>query len=135
MQALLHREGYIPTRYQGAQAVFNAQTKTLTLKGKPAGVNREQTILVGDSIIYSDSTKIIVARGDTVILRDPEQQAADVIARGEMSYNVELHRDLLTIRGRAAHGNDHFRLATFTFFSDNHALRAGFLTHHCRQLA
>jgi len=96
MQALLHREGYIPTRYQGAQAVFNAQTKTLTLKGKPAGVNREQTILVGDSIIYSDSTKIIVARGDTVILRDPQQQAADVIARGEMAYNVELHRGVVT---------------------------------------
>ncbi|MFL5482690.1 MAG: twin-arginine translocase subunit TatC [Gemmatimonadaceae bacterium] len=96
MQALLHREGYTPTRYQGAQAVFNVQTKTLTLKGKPAGVNREQTILVGDSIIYSDSTKIIVARGDTVILRDPQQQAADVIARGEMAYNVELHRGVVT---------------------------------------
>jgi sec-independent protein translocase protein TatC len=96
MQSLLRREGYTPTRYQGAQAVFNAQTRTLTLKGKPAGVNRDQTILVGDSIIYSDSTKIIIARGDTVILRDPQQQAADVIARGEMAYNVELHRGVVT---------------------------------------
>ncbi len=96
MQSLLHREGYTPTRYQGAQAVFNAQTRTLTLKGKPAGVNRDQTILVGDSIIYSDSTKVIVARGDTVILRDPQQQAADVVARGQMAYNVELHRGVVT---------------------------------------
>jgi len=96
MEALMHREGYTATRYQGAQAIFNAQTHTLELKGSPAGVNREQTVLVGDSITYSDSTKIIVARGDTVILRDPEQQAADVIARGQMAYNVEQHRGVVT---------------------------------------
>ncbi|HJQ11579.1 MAG TPA: twin-arginine translocase subunit TatC [Gemmatimonadaceae bacterium] len=96
MEALMRREGYTATRYQGAQAIFNAQTRTLELQGSPAGVNRAQTVLVGDSITYSDSTKIIVARGDTVILRDPEQQAADVIARGQMAYNVELHRGVVT---------------------------------------
>ncbi|HEX6627742.1 MAG TPA: twin-arginine translocase subunit TatC, partial [Gemmatimonadaceae bacterium] len=96
MAALMKREGYVATRYQGTQAVFNAQTRTLQLRGNPAGVNREQTVLVGDSITYSDSTKIIIARGDTVILRDPQQQAADVIARGEMAYNVELHRGVVT---------------------------------------
>ena len=51
---------------------------------------------MGDSIIYSDSTKIMIARGDTVILRDPQRQAADVVARGEMAYNVELHRGVVT---------------------------------------
>ncbi|MEA2761445.1 MAG: hypothetical protein QOD47_729, partial [Gemmatimonadaceae bacterium] len=61
-----------------------------------AGVQRDQTVLVGDSIIYSDSTKIMVARGDTVILRDPTRQAADVIARGRMAYNVALHRGCVT---------------------------------------
>ncbi|HJQ12875.1 MAG TPA: twin-arginine translocase subunit TatC [Gemmatimonadaceae bacterium] len=96
MEALMKREGYTATRYQGTQAVFNAQTHTLELKGAPAGVNREQTVLVGDSITYSDSSKIIVARGDTVILRDPEQQAADVIARGQMAYNIEEHRGVVT---------------------------------------
>ena len=95
MQALMSRQGYTATRYQGDQAVFNAQSHTLQLRGKKAGVSREQTVLVGDSIVYSDSTKIIVARGDTVILRDPEQQAADVIARGRMAYNVELHRGVV----------------------------------------
>jgi lipopolysaccharide assembly outer membrane protein LptD (OstA) len=96
MRALMARPGYTATRYQGDQAVFNAQTRTLQLSGKKAGVNREQTVLVGDSITYNDSTKVIVARGDTVILRDPQQQAADVVARGEMAYNVELHRGIVT---------------------------------------
>jgi len=96
MRLLMARPGYTATRYQGDRAVFNAQTRTLQLRGKKAGVSREQTVLVGDSIVYSDSTKIIVARGDTVILRDPQQQAADVYARGQMSYNVELHRGVVT---------------------------------------
>jgi hypothetical protein len=95
MRALMTRPGYTATRYQGDVAVFNAQTHTLELKGKKAGVSRDQTVLVGDSIIYNDSTKIMVARGDTVTLRDPQQQAADVIARGRMAYNVELHRGVV----------------------------------------
>jgi lipopolysaccharide export system protein LptA len=95
MTALMARQGYTATRYQGDKAVFNAQTHTLQLNGKKAGVNRDQTILVGDSILFNDSTKIVVARGDTVILRDPEQQAADVVARGRMAYNVELHRGVV----------------------------------------
>ena len=91
----MQRQGYSATRYQGDKAVFNAQTHTLQLNGKKAGVNRDQTVLVGDSIVFNDSTKIVVARGDTVILRDPQQQAADVIARGRMAYNVELHRGVV----------------------------------------
>src|SRR5665811_2285928 len=66
MRVLMTRPGYSATRYQGDVAVFNAQTHTLELKGKRAGVSRDQTVLVGDSIIYNDSTKIMVARGDTV---------------------------------------------------------------------
>jgi hypothetical protein len=96
MRALMTRPGYSATRYQGDVAVFNAQTHTLELKGKKAGVSRDQTVVVGDSIIYNDSTKIMVARGETVILRDPEQQAADVVAHGQMAYNVELHRGVVT---------------------------------------
>ena len=98
MKELMARQGYTATRYQSQRAVFNAQTRTLNLQGEKAtkaAVNREQTVLVGDSIVYNDSTKIIVARGDTITLRDPEQQAADVIARDEMAYNVELHRGVV----------------------------------------
>jgi LptD protein len=96
MRVLMTRPGYTATRYQGDKAVFNAQTHSLQLNGKKAGVNRDQTILVGDSIVFNDSTKIVVARGDTVILRDPQQQSADVLARGQMAYNVELHRGVVT---------------------------------------
>jgi hypothetical protein len=96
MKALMSRPGYSATRYQGDQAVFNAQTRSLVLEGKKAGVNRDETVLVGDSIIYNDSTKVVVARGDTVILRDPSQQSADVIARGRMAYNIEEHRGSVT---------------------------------------
>ncbi|HET7612503.1 MAG TPA: putative LPS assembly protein LptD [Gemmatimonadaceae bacterium] len=96
MQALMKREGYTATRYQGDTAIFDARTHNLELKGVKSGVNREQTVLVGKTITYSDSTKIIIARGDTVILRDPEQQAADVIARGQMVYSVALRRGCVT---------------------------------------
>jgi lipopolysaccharide assembly outer membrane protein LptD (OstA) len=96
MKVLMARPGYAATRYQADQVVFDARTRLLHLKGKKAGVQRDQTVLVGDSIVYSDSTKIIVARGDTVILRDPSRQAADVIARGRMAYNVTLHRGCVT---------------------------------------
>ena len=99
MKELMARPGYTATRYQGAQAVFNAQTRALVIqgaKGIKTGVSRDQTVLVGDSITYNDSTKIVIARGDTVILRDPQQQAADVIASGQMAYNVELHRGVVT---------------------------------------
>lgn len=96
MKALMARPGYTATRYQGDKVVYDAQTGTLNLLGKKAGVNRDQTVLVGDTISFNDSTKIVVARGDTVILRDPSQQSADVIARGRMAYNIAAHRGTVT---------------------------------------
>ena len=133
MESLMTRPGYSATKYQGDQVVFNVQTRTLALKGKKAGVSRDQTVLVGDSIIYSDSTKIMIARGDTVILRDPQHQAADVVARGEMAYNVELHRGVVTnistsvesgqtwfVRGKeAAFVSDTTRGKETTFYAKN----------------
>ncbi|HMF87907.1 MAG TPA: putative LPS assembly protein LptD, partial [Gemmatimonadaceae bacterium] len=96
MEALMSRPGYSATKYQGDVVVFNALTRTLQLKGNPSGVTKDQTVLVGDSITYNDSTKIMIARGDTVILRDPQRQAADVVARGQMAYNIETHRGIVT---------------------------------------
>src|SRR3982751_3507427 len=96
MEALMKRPGYSATRYQGDSAVFDARTHNLQLIGNKAGVNRDQTVLVGRTIVYSDSTRILVARGDTVILRDPEQQAADVIARGQMIYSLSLRQGCVT---------------------------------------
>jgi lipopolysaccharide transport LptD-like protein len=95
MQALMARPGYTATRYQGDQVIFDARTRTLEIRGR-AGVGREQTVLVGDSILYNDSTKIMIARGDTVVLRDPSRQTADVVARGRIIYNVALRRGCVT---------------------------------------
>jgi lipopolysaccharide assembly outer membrane protein LptD (OstA) len=94
MQALMKRPGYSATGYQGDMAVFNAQTHASGSQGKgwrqsgSDGARRRQHHL-------QRLTKIVVARGDTIILRDPQQQAADVVARGRMAYNVELHRGVV----------------------------------------
>jgi hypothetical protein len=89
---LLNRKGYEVTRYQGMKVVFNAKTRTLYLEGGPAGVGRNGTILVGDTITYNDSTKVVLALGDTLILRDPSRGSSDVIALHQMRYNVESQR-------------------------------------------
>ena len=95
-QALLSRQGYDATRYQGVRVRFDARNRTLYLEGEPAGVGRGPTILVGDTIVYNDSTKIVVARGDTLILRDPSQGTSDVVAIGRLSYNVAERRGTVT---------------------------------------
>ena len=108
MKVLMSRPGYSATRYQADKVIFDARTRLLNLKGKKAGVERDKTVLVGDSIVYNDSTKIIVARGDTVILRDPSRQAADVIARGLMAYDVVLHRGCVTNVSTAVEAGQHW---------------------------
>ena len=95
-KALLSKPGYEATRYQGVRVHFDAKTKVLYLEGEPAGVSRAQTLLVGDTIVYNDQTKLVVARGDTLILRDPTQSTADVVSLGELRYNVEAHRGSVT---------------------------------------
>jgi lipopolysaccharide assembly outer membrane protein LptD (OstA) len=90
MRELLDRDGYRKVQYQGDTVKFDAVTRLLTLKGKPSAVQRDETMLVGDSIVYNDSTKRVVALGDTVLLRDPTQQDADdFIANGRIEYDLE----------------------------------------------
>ncbi|HEU4642877.1 MAG TPA: putative LPS assembly protein LptD [Gemmatimonadaceae bacterium] len=96
MSALLARSGYVSTRYQGKRAVFDAQHRKLTLSGK-AAVQREQTILVADTIVYDDSTKIVRAAsppGDTIVLRDPSQGTGDLVALGGLEYDILQHRGI-----------------------------------------
>jgi len=92
MRALMERRGYSATRYQGERVVFDAKTRTLDLSGDPAAVGRGATLVVGDTILYSDVTKLIVVRGDTNILRDPSQNAEDVVSRGVLTYNIATRR-------------------------------------------
>lgn len=89
---LMKRPGYRATRYQGDNVIFNAESKALRIQGKPAAVGREQTVVIGDTVLYNDSTKFVTALGDTVVLHDPSQQTADVIARGKVTYNTALGR-------------------------------------------
>ncbi|MCA2986868.1 MAG: LPS-assembly protein LptD [Gemmatimonas sp.] len=90
MRALLDKEGYSKVQYQGDTVKFNAGTRLLTLKGKPSAVQRDETMLIGDSIQYNDSTKRVVATGDTVLLRDPQaQETDDFIANGMIEYDLE----------------------------------------------
>ena len=90
MRALLDKDGYRKVRYQGDTMKFNAASRLLVLKGKPSLVQREETMLAGDSIAYDDSTKRVVATGDTVLLRDPEaQDADDFVANGRIEYDLE----------------------------------------------
>lgn len=96
MRALLTRPGYSVTRYQGVTVTFDARSRTLYLEGEPAGVGRGVVLLVGDTITYNDSTKVVLARGDTLVLRDPERGTADVVALGQMRYNVESRRGSVT---------------------------------------
>ena len=96
MTALMQRREYTATRYQGDKVTFNAATKAITIVGRRAGVSREGAIIVGDTITYNDSTKIVVALGDSLVLRDPNQGGDDVTSRGRIAYNVESRRGLVT---------------------------------------
>ena len=98
--ALLTRSGYSATRYQGLNVSFDAKRRILYLEGSAkegrAAVGRAGTLLVGDTITYNDSTKSILALGDTLILRDPSRGSDDVVARGRMAYNVDQRRGTVT---------------------------------------
>jgi lipopolysaccharide assembly outer membrane protein LptD (OstA) len=94
--ALINRPGYRATRYQGDTVVFDAQNKKLRIEGEPAAVGREQTIVVGDTILYDDLAEVVTAISDTVILHDPSKQSADIISHGRVTYNISRQRGTLT---------------------------------------
>ena len=97
MGALLGRSGYTITRYQSKDAQLNSGRHELKLSGK-AAVERVQTTLVADTIIYSDSLKILRATApmeDTIYLRDPSQGTADLLAQGRLEYDLRRHFGLV----------------------------------------
>ena len=95
MRALMDKEGYRSVQYQGDTVKFDAGTRILVLKGKPSAVQRDETMLIGDSIQYNDSTKKVVAIGDTVLLRDPAaQDADDFVANGQIEYDLETRQGM-----------------------------------------
>jgi hypothetical protein len=96
MEALQRRPGYRVTRYQGDTVVFLTTEHLLRLGGLPSAVQRDRTILVGAKITYNDSTQVVAAMGDTVILRDPEQSNDDLRASGTIKYSIPESRGVVT---------------------------------------
>jgi hypothetical protein len=97
MAALLARTGYTTTRYQGKDAQLNSPRHELKLSGK-AAVERVQTTLVADTILYNDSLRIMRATApfaDTIYLRDPSQGTADLLAQGRLEYDLRRHFGLV----------------------------------------
>ncbi len=88
MTSLLDRQGYAVTKYQGNRVVFDADKHTMFLIGKRAAVQRDSATLIGDTITFNDSTQLIEARGDTVVLRDPAQGPDDVVSIGRIRYDI-----------------------------------------------
>jgi hypothetical protein len=91
MRELLERPGYTSTRYQGETVTFDAGNRAINLVGE-AAVGRDQTVLVGDTVIYNDSTQIVRALGDTVVLRDPARGPDDLTSSGHIVYNIGQRR-------------------------------------------
>lgn len=95
IDSLLVRSGYTITRFQGRTVTFDASRKVLTLirdDSARAAIGRDQTIMVSDTIIYDDSTKVVRARGAENVLRDPSRGGDDVVSRGTMYYNTTERR-------------------------------------------
>ncbi|MBX9928945.1 MAG: hypothetical protein K2X99_08530, partial [Gemmatimonadaceae bacterium] len=93
-EALLKREGYQSVRYQADLVGFAAQERIMSLVGKKgarAAVLRAPSLLVADTIQYSDTTANIDARGDTITLRDP-QRGEDLVAHDTLHYDVAARR-------------------------------------------
>lgn len=88
MQELMGRRGYSVTRYQGDSVTFGAENRTMMLLGRRAIVERDSATIIGDTIQFSDSTKVVVARGDTVVLRTTTEGQDDIVALGRITYDV-----------------------------------------------
>lgn len=95
MTALMERRGYSVTRYEGNIVEFLTKEHTIYLRGKPSQVERESAVLTGDTIRFNDSTKVVIAVGDTLLLRDPAQGQDDIVALGLLRYDVDTRRGLV----------------------------------------
>jgi hypothetical protein len=95
MSALLSREGYTATKYQGERVVLRAQEKVIRLEGK-AAVGRPDAVLAGDTVIYNDSLDLVTAAAvdtGTVVLQDPSGAQDDIRAR-RIEYEIATRRGI-----------------------------------------
>ena len=111
MQELLARPGYSVTRYQGAEVVFDAEDRSIDIVGGSgkAAVRRDQTVVVSDTITYNDSTQVVRALGDTIVLRDPSRGPDDVVSYGHLLYEIGSRRgQVADVRTAFESGNKWF---------------------------
>src|SRR5690348_10367407 len=85
-QALLKRNGYTITRYEGDRVTFDAENNRLRIlspESKRALVQRgdSQTVFADTGIYYDQRTKVATAVGNSII-HDPGSGQADVFGRG-----------------------------------------------------
>jgi len=120
MRALLARKGYTVVRYQAREVGFAAADRMMSLVGTDsarAAVQRDSTLLVADSILYNDSTKVVSARGDSIVMRDP-QRGEDVLGHALMTYDIERRegktRDFSTVANAGADWHVSARQAAFS---------------------
>jgi hypothetical protein len=99
---LLDKDGYSHTRYQGRQAFLDAQNHELQIEGERnvnvgrAAVDRDTTLIIGNTIHYNDSTQMVNAKGDTIVLHDPTHNEGDVLSFSHLTYDVEAHTAVVT---------------------------------------
>lgn len=93
MSALLSREGYTATKYQGDRVELQAQQRTIRLQGQ-AAVGRPDAVLIGDTVVYNDSLDVVTASAkdtNVVVLQDPTGGQDDIRAR-RIEYDVAERR-------------------------------------------
>jgi len=122
---LLARDSSTATRYQADEVVFHAAGRQIVLNGD-AAVQRDQSIIVSDTILYNDSTKVVLALGDTAILRDPSQGPADVVALGRIAYDIGNRRGAVNnVSTSVESGQTWFLSAHRSFFQGDSGKTAG----------
>lgn len=122
MRVLLERRGYRVVRYQADSVGFASGTRTMTLAGDSsrAGVERDGTLLVSQRIVYNDSTQLISAEGDTIVLRDPTQ-GDDILGLEQMTYDVARREGRTRDFSTTANSGEDWRVAAHraAFASDS----------------
>ena len=91
-QALLRRNGYTVTRYEGDRVTFDAENDRLQIlspTSKKALVQRgdSQTVFADTGIYFNQRTKVATALGN-FIMHDPTSGQADVFGRGRLEYSL-----------------------------------------------
>ena len=93
MQALMRRNGYTVTRYEGDRVTFDATNNLFRIRSdssKRAIVQRgdSQTVFADTGVYFNQKTKVATAIGETIIMHDPTSGQADVVGRGRLEYSL-----------------------------------------------